>query len=106
MPGCPAQKAARCIPPAFFLFYSLTLLGYFLNQRETERTECDIDDAIRAEDDDETDDAPHDGAPPLLALTLVFRPFDELKHAPDEEDERRPSEKQDNRIDYLHYNFS
>ena len=76
------------------------------SEHSVEGAERDIDNAVRAEDDDESDNAPEDSALALLALALIPRPFDELEHAPEEEDERGGREKQDNRINNLHDDLS
>ena len=85
-----------------FSFSMRPLLRDSLYRRDVEGTERDIDNTVRAKDDDESDNAPEDGALALLALALIPRPFDELEHAPEEEDERGGREKQDNRINNLH----
>ena len=76
-------KATSC--GGLFLFIARS----FLNQWKAERAEREVDDAVRAEDDDEPDDAPHDGLFTLRTLRFISRMRDELKHSPDEEDKCR-----------------
>lgn len=88
---------------AFFLFPLPYLLPSYrlANVRKIEGAKCDIDDAVRAEDDDEPNETPHNRALPLFTLRFIARMRDELKHAPEEHDERDRCEKQDYRIDDL-----
>lgn len=83
-------------------FVFIYLFRNFRDRRDAERAECDVDDAVCAEDDNEPDDAPHNRAATLLPLPLVPRSLDEFEYAPDEDDERARREKQDYRINNLH----
>ena len=76
-----------------------------LNCRYAEGGEDDIDDAVRAKDDDEPDEPPHNRASALLALRLVARMRDKFKYAPEKDDERHPRKQQYERIDDLRNNL-
>ena len=69
--------------------------------RNTERPECKIDDAIRPEDDYQSDEPPHNRLPSLCAFRLVSRVCNEIKYAPKEDDKRARCQKKNNRINYL-----
>lgn len=73
----------------------------FLDRLEIERAERDVDDAVRAEDDDEPNETPHNRTLPFFTLRLVTRMRNELKHTPEEYNERDRRKKQDYRIDNL-----
>ncbi len=101
MLGCPAQKAAR-FSGGLFLLPLFPIAHLFRNCRDAEGAEREIDDAVRAKDDHEPDDAPHNRLLPFGALRLVSRVCDELKYAPNEDHERTRREEQDKRINNLH----
>ena len=73
--------------------------------REIECPEREIDDAVCAEDDDESHEPPEDSLAALLALIPFSRPLDELIHAPEEDDERARREKQDDGVYDLYDNL-
>ena len=93
------------MPRPFFFFFittsSLLPVQGFLDVREIERAERDIDETVRAEYDDEPDKPPHNGQLPFFALRFIARMRDELEHAPEEHHERSRGEEQDEGIDDL-----
>ena len=74
-----------------------------MNRCYVERAQSEIDDAVRAKDDDEPDKTPEERLSRLCPLRVIARMEDELKPTPDKEDERRSGEQEDNRVDYLNH---
>jgi len=70
-----------------------------------EGVERDVDDTVRAEDDNETDEAPEDSALALCALPFISSVCNEFERTPDEDDKRNSRKEQYQRIDYLRNNL-
>lgn len=75
-------KTAQQVCGLFIFSPYRYLLRDFLDRRQIERVEYRIDDAVCAEDDHQTDEAPKDTASALFAFRLITRVHDELEHAP------------------------